>query len=567
MTFTSYQTIIRNVLKGPSLYLLLLSLKGTQALFHPGFFTSHDGYHQIVRLLHFHQGILDGQFPVRWAGQALYGFGYPLFYFTYQLPFFLGELFLRFGFSLADSIKILFILAYPISGLIMYGFVKDLWGKWAGFFAAVLYLWAPYRFSTIFVRGSLGEHFTWIFLPLVLWGCFSLSRQYYRRGVLFLGLGLAGLILSHVIITQLAILPILLFWITLSVFSKTKMKLLLTSILGVFLGLGLASFYLLPSLDMKQYIGGFPPSHIFDHFVTFKQLFYSPWGFGFSFPGTKYDAMSFQLGIPQWIVVGLSVFLILFLLWRRRLRSLDAIAILFLLVFAGSLIMMTEYSKPIWLAIKQYVTVDFPWRFLLITTTCSALLGGYITSRIRPKFLTVVLSVGLIFLTFYANRNHIRVNLYESNPMQYVYPTQTSSSYEEYTPVGANLKLAEDPVDRTVNVLDGEIEIGHVIKTSNLIAFDADAKTNSRLSINQFYFPTWNLFFDGVQQPTQVDSYGIWDFTVPEGQHRITIELRDPSLHQLANITSVLSIGITILLIKNSSMNSRGQRSHMQGYR
>lgn len=548
MTFTSYQTIIRNVLKSPNLYLLLLSLIGIKALMSPGFFTSHDGYHQIVRLLHFHQGILDGQLPVRWAGQALYGFGYPLFYFTYQLPFFLGELFLRFGFSLADSIKILFILAYPISGLIMYGFAKDLWGKWAGFFTAVLYLWAPYRFSTIFVRGSLGEHFTWIFLPLVLWGCWSLCRQYYRRGVLFLGLGLAGLVLSHAIMTQLAIIPIVLFWLTTFFLSNAKVRSFLFSFLGVALGFGLSAFYLIPSFDMKQYIGGFPPSHIFDHFVTFKQLLYSPWGFGFSFPGTAYDAMSFQLGIPQWIVVGLSILLMLFLLWRRRLRSLDAIAIMFLFVLAGSLVMMSEYSKPVWLAIKQYVAVDFPWRLLLIATLCAALLGGYFASRIRPKFFGVILSVGLILLTLYANRNHINVNLYEPNPMQYVYPTQTSSSYEEYTPVGANLKLAEDPVNHIVNILDGKIDIGNVIKTSRLIAFDTDAETESRLSINQFYFPTWNLFLDSILQPVQVDSYGIWDFLVPEGKHRVTIELLDPPLHRFSNILTLGSIFLTMLL-------------------
>jgi len=544
----SYQTQTIKIVFHPITLLLFLSLLGIKALFHPGFFTSHDGYHQIVRLLHFHQGILDGQFPVRWAGQALYGFGYPLFYFTYQLPFYLGEIFLRMGASMADTIKFLFILAYPVSGLTMYGFAKDLWGKWPGFLSTVLYLWAPYRFSTIFVRGSLGEHFTWIFLPLVLWGCLNLSRQHYRRGLLLLGFGLAGLILSHAIITQLAIIPIALFWLATLFLSKEKVRMFIFSLLGTMLAIGLSAFYLVPSFDMKQYIGGFPPSHIFDHFVTFKQLVYSPWGFGFSFPGTEYDAMSFQLGIPQWIVVGLSALFTFFLLWRQRLRSVDAVAIMFLLVFSGSFIMMTNVSAPVWLALKQYVAVDFPWRFLLIATLYAALLGGYVTSRIRPRFFGIMVSIGLILLALYANRNHINVNLYESNPMQYVYPTQTSSSYEEYTPIGANLKLAKDPVDRVVNVLDGDIAIGNVIKTSKLVAFDVGAKTKSRLNINQFYFPTWNLFFDSIPQPVQVDSYGIWDFTIPDGQHRVTIKLINPPFHQLANALTLGSILLTTLL-------------------
>ena len=73
---------------GPPLAALLtLGLLGVAPLFHPGFPASHDGHHQIVRLMHFHRGLVDGQLPVRWAGTALCGYGYPLFVFTYRLPF------------------------------------------------------------------------------------------------------------------------------------------------------------------------------------------------------------------------------------------------------------------------------------------------------------------------------------------------------------------------------------------------------------------------------------------------------------------------------------------------
>src|SRR5439155_338892 len=80
----------------------------------------HDGRHQIVRLMHFHRGLVDGQLPVRWAGTALCGYGYPLFVFTYRLPFWLAELWYLASGSLGDAIKATFVVTFLASGVTMY---------------------------------------------------------------------------------------------------------------------------------------------------------------------------------------------------------------------------------------------------------------------------------------------------------------------------------------------------------------------------------------------------------------------------------------------------------------
>src|SRR6266705_462781 len=96
---------------GPPLAALLtLGLLGVAPLFHPGFPASHDGHHQIVRLMHFHRGLVDGQLPVRWAGTALCAYGYPLFVFTYRLPFWLAELWYLASGNLGDAIKATFVV-------------------------------------------------------------------------------------------------------------------------------------------------------------------------------------------------------------------------------------------------------------------------------------------------------------------------------------------------------------------------------------------------------------------------------------------------------------------------
>src|SRR3989339_1567277 len=99
------------------LIILIFGFLGSKALFHSGFYTSHDGEHQLVRQYTFEQGIKDRQIPVRFSRQLYNGFGYPLFFFTYRLPFYFGEIFRVAGLSFADSVKAVFFVTYITSGL------------------------------------------------------------------------------------------------------------------------------------------------------------------------------------------------------------------------------------------------------------------------------------------------------------------------------------------------------------------------------------------------------------------------------------------------------------------
>ena len=75
----------------------VLSVFVLKDLFKPYFYTSHDGIHQVVRLYYFDQALRDGQIPPRWAGGLLNGFGYPLFIFSYHLPWLMAEIPYIFG--------------------------------------------------------------------------------------------------------------------------------------------------------------------------------------------------------------------------------------------------------------------------------------------------------------------------------------------------------------------------------------------------------------------------------------------------------------------------------------
>src|SRR5579883_2371496 len=146
--------------------LVFISLVPLVAFIHPGLPLTHDGKDHVARIANFYQNLQQGNVIPRWAANLNWGFGHPILEFLYPLPSYLASLFHVFGFSLINSVKFVFALGVVVSGLAMYLFVNSLWGSEAGVIAGILYMYAPYRFIDLYVRGDVGEHVAFIFIPL-----------------------------------------------------------------------------------------------------------------------------------------------------------------------------------------------------------------------------------------------------------------------------------------------------------------------------------------------------------------------------------------------------------------
>lgn len=535
--------------------LLVLALIGVKALFAPGFYTNHDGEHQVVRLWHFHQAVIDGQLPVRWAGTALNGFGYPLFIFTYPLPFWLGEVFLRTGLNLTDSIKAVFILTYVVSGLTMYFFAADLWkNRLAGFLSAFFYLWAPYRFSNLFVRASLGEHVSFIFIPLIFWGFLKIQKKQNFKTVLLFSLSLSGLIVSHMIIFQLVFLPLFIFWLALLLSSKRKIKFFTFSFIAGLLGFGLSAFYLLPLLQGKRLIMGLYPMSFSDHFPTIKQLLYSPWDYGFSLPG-KVDGMAFQVGMAHWLVVGISLLFLLgsFFKKRRGFVKKNLLPLVFLILYFFSIFMIIKASLPFWRQIFKVIYLDFSWRLLFISVFASSLLVGFLVKIFNKNILIWFLIFGFLGLNLYANRNHLRVNKYVFNPDSFYQENKgTTTTFNEYIPKPAvhKIPVLQQAGDERVTIIEGEGEVKIKTLKSNLLEFELVNNESVDLDINTLYYPGWQVMVDGQQKDIDHLREGIVRVReIGPGKHQVVAAFKEPLFRKIANSISLFSLLLVSLIL------------------
>ena len=539
--------------------IILISLFGVKALFHSGFYTSHDGEHQVLRLYHFDKAIKDGQIPPRWANyQMLNGYGYPLFIFSYHAPWIIGEPLKLIGLSLTDTVKAIFILTYLFSGLLMFLWLKKIFGRLPAFVGSILYLWAPYRFSNIFVRASLGEATAFMFVPLVFYGLDQINEKKNFRGILIGGFGLFGLILSHAMSTAVFIFPILIYLLVNLLLSKRKALFLKRTVLLFLLGFSLSAYYTLPAFFEKKYtkFSQIFPLMFNDHFVTLKQLIYSRWGYGFSFPGIENDGMAFQIGIAHWLSLFFSVILIsMAFLFRKKLKVLDrekvSNALCFLFSFFFSILMMVKISSPVWRFLTKFIPFDFPWRFLGLSVFSLSFLSAFavwLTERFIGRKPAFLICLSLLVLAFYGNRNHLRVNQYIYHDDSYYEKiTNSTTSYDEFLPIWINQKIGESKKD-IVEILKGKASIKDLKQKSDKISFRVDTEEKDvDLRINTLFFPGWKLFVNGKKHEFDFERSGLIEFSPPIGYSEVLLIFTKTPMRIIGEIISFSALAFVVL--------------------
>ncbi|OGE64847.1 hypothetical protein A3I48_00360 [Candidatus Daviesbacteria bacterium RIFCSPLOWO2_02_FULL_36_7] len=531
----------------PPLFIILFSVLGMKAFLHPGLFTAHDIWHQVVRLYYYFQAVNDGQFPPYWIGQLANNFGYPLFLFSYQLPWIIGTVFMKTGLDIATAIKTLFFLSYLASGITMYFFVNNLLkNRLSALLSGILYLWLPYHFLIIFVGASMGIAFVFTFLPLVLLGIHLLKEERII-GIAVLSAGLSGIILSH-IMHLVFLFPLILIFFFWEFISSSKKGIFLKNItFGLILTILLSSFYLIPAVYYNQFTRvhqetGF--SELYKrNFINLNQLIYSKWGYGPIVNNAKNGESSFQLGLAQWISI---IILVLLIVSRKLSRFYRNLGISILIIFATNVFLMLDYSKPIWNLLIKFTTVDFPFRLLLPTAFIASVSAGIVLVNIKKSLRTFVFIL-LILVTIYTNRNHINVNQYTNFPISTylnIETEKTTNTYNEYLPIKANGKLLDKPWDEIV----GEnISSSKMQQTTNLLSFNLNVTKEGTVSAGQFFFPGQNLYIDNRQIKFTADKEGRINFIISPGIHKIAVKYQETLLIAISKVLTI--IGILIILI------------------
>lgn len=540
-------------------FVVLVSIITLKDLFKPGFYTSHDGVNQIVRLYYFDQALKDGQIPPRWVGALLNGFGYPLFNFSYHLPWLIAEPIHLIGFSIIDSIKMTFLIGFILSGITMYFFQKELLGRLPAVCGTVLYLFAPYRFSNIFVRGALGDATSFIFPPLLFLALYKLKRKGKMswQWIMFGAIAMAGLILSHAMVFLFFLMSYVFYVFYSLFFMKKRLPFLTSVILIIFLAIGIASYYFLPSLlerNWTKFSEIMARVYQGNTFLTLEQLIYSPWGYGTM--DANEGRMSFQLGITQWLIVIFSSIMVVAFSLKKLGKPKNGLykeVIYYLLLFYSSIFLILPTSSFFWNIFSRITVIDFTWRLLPVTIFAVSVLAGLFISRVKFPSLVVVL---LIILALYANRNHLRINQSLDWPESfYLQLVRTTNTFDEYTPKWVRWEVLEKPKPKVVFSND-KAKIDILVNKSNYLQFLVDTSESGRVRVNTIYYPGWRVEENGKEKVIRYkDSGGLIEFDIASGSHLLELKFRETLTRKIANSITIASFVVILLGISSSVLD------------
>lgn len=588
------------------LLIVLLSLLPMAPMLQPGYqWHAHDARHSVYFLFEFDRGIQDGSLFPRWQPDFAFGYGYPFFNIYGPLAFYAGEALHLAGLPIVDAVKAVFALSITLSGLAMYGFVKQVLGtpgrrNAAGLVAAVAYMVMPYRLVDIYVRAGLAESVAYVWVPLVLWGTWATLHRPRLANVLGLALAYAALLFTHPL-TVLLLTLILVFYVGFLALARLKDEvpprrwtresilplsghlghILLPTAFALILGLGLSAVFGLPAMTENRFVrldqwyggryawGG--------DFVEFFQLFSPRWGMGTSVPGPD-DQVSFQLGA---VPVVLSLVAVASLLVRKKDKTPDRgerrafrLIVFFAVLVAVAAFLMLEASAPLWQALPLVRVVQFPWRLLTLTVFSMAFLCGAVARggerRGDLADLPILLLVLLLLLSSlpYARAEMVEREVSLAGLMRFQQSademTGSTAWVREvpgWSPL-ADLHVAGEPLTTRVDFESLYRQRGNAFARPlefrahrELVEYQADRPV--LLTFNVFYYPGWHAYLvdgetDAVLHELPIalrGKLGLITVRLPEGRGRVLLRLENTPLRSLGTGMTLASLALVAGLV------------------
>lgn len=532
------------------LFIIFASLFTLKDLFLPGFYTSHDGPHQIVRAYYYHELINNGHFPPRYVFGLNWGFGYPLFIFSYHMPWLIAEIFAKFGLTIIDSVKMTFLIGFILSGIFMYFYQRMLFGRIAAFVGSLIYLYSPFRFANIFVRSAIGDATALIFAPLSFWA-FDLIRTSKKINFLYLiffAISLTALLISHAMIFFFFFGSLVLYSLYHLIINKNKKNLFLSIILSLILFSFYSSYYLLPSLlerKFTKFSSIMNPLSTVTNFPSLSNLIYSPWGYGTV--DAAFGPMSLSIGPVLIFIFLISLICVLYLLLKKKSLNKSKISygLIFVLIFAFTIYLMRPISLYFWKTLSEYFIIDFNWRALNLTVFAASMLAGWLIFQLKSKkILAVVSAFTLIVLAFYTNRNHLRINqsLDWSVPF-FLKLEKTTNSFEEYLPKWAATHFIKE---NSLKIVPSDRFSYEIVKESdNYYELQLNVKESGHITLNVSYYPGWYAYLNGKPIKIDYEQKGLIEIPLSPGRQHLIVKFRSTPLRNFSDLLSGTSLLIS----------------------
>ncbi len=536
----------------------------------PGYLWTPDAPFHLVNTLDLRDGWLAGDPLPWWSAKAFLGFGLPTLAYYPPLTYALAAAttFLP-GVDAAAGLQLTLALAGIAAAIGTYGLVNSaLHSPAAGVLAAIVYVYAPYRYITIYQRAALPEHVALAALPWLLWAVHGLVIRPSGARLVATAVAVATILATHNISALLALPLAGVYGVGLALTTRSLRPSLLTlhSPLvplagGLALGLALGSAVWLPALADR----GAATTDVAlavdyrTQFVALRDALNGNFTYKF-YLGYRPSAWQVLLlaGALAWLVIG------------PRSRGAVALWLLCALVALGLLL---DISKSLWPHIPLLPFVQLPWRLLGPFSLLVACAAGTWAARFRPPaawLLVVVLAAVTMGSTWELWRWGWGT---QRDPTPVVEGRSEIPPFAEYNPISLQRwvpRFRPPPghpyhEDRwsglPLRVARGEARITVHSERPRDIRADVLATGDAVLWAHRLLYAGWRVTVDG--RPVAVralDEWGIIVFDVPAGRHELRVFLEPTPARQLGrwlSLAALLTCGVVLVAAHFAQSDTR----------
>jgi len=533
---------LKNFFYGGIIFLAFVFI--IRPLLHGGFFPTFDDI-QVVRIDVMSQELLSGQIPVRYVNDLGNSGGYFLFNFYSPLVYYLGAILHILGFTLVKATKLVFILGYLIGGAGIFVLLKAYSDKLSSSLGVILFLTSSYLGYDAYTRGALAEFFGFALLPWVFWAFLSLKKQPNLNKILTAGFFYALLIVSHNI-TSYAVFIFLLLIFVLPPYSK---KIISSYIFSVIVALAFSAFYWMPLVIEYKFLNlTSNPSIVKQYFSNFLS------------PLQIAGIQNINWGIrPPILGLGLFlgvVFSALIIFYRHKKgKNVNSVSIFAFLGFLLSIFLISDLSKPVWDMVPFFKYIQFPWRFLTISTVLAVFFISITISKFTNPLTKILFFTIFIIPAITMNYQYLRPSTYNYIA---VYKAEdicsTTTWAQEYLPKWTSACLPK-PKKKSVPLIvskDFGAQVNSINESNNgrAISFGIITQKNSQVLIRRYYFPGWNVFIDDKQANTRPSGKeGLIAVVVPSGAHSVKALWQGTLVENASNWISFITFSVALVFL------------------
>ena len=557
------------------LIVIALTLLSSVMLLINGMSLGHDSDFHLARIEAIAEGLRTGQFPVRMYPFVNDDYGYPAGIFYGDLLLYVPAILRIIGITVINSYKCYILFVSLLTAASIYFCASSMFrSEKTAALVSFAYMVSSYRFLDIFVRSAVGEYTSFIFFPLIFLAMRNLcvldpdDRQ-YGKNALWLGIGMAGLIHTHILSTEIVMTILVVY--SLASFKKTfRKKTFLTILKGAGIAFGLSLMFLVPfvhyyltsnvnithtadSIHHIQEFGAF----ISEYFAVFRDFY------GYA-RGEVSNRMQFTPGLIQIIALITVAYLMLSRQSTKEIRVTFLVSVIFLFVSSNRF----PWN---WLADSSRLgsilaAIQYPWRYLGPTVMTTSILVGLVYDRMceRNIWNNNTWYIGLI-LCFVMLCVFVS-NYLDNGDMQHIIDSAELYNYSgtdgwgysigarEYTLPGTKVKLLDYEIK-------GENASGTLVSEKGVnLLLDADAGNNSWLEVPRFNLPYFQVTDEnGTIYRTECGFNNKMRILFDEAYHgRMAVRFETPWFVRFADLFSICFA--LFLLVREFRKTKREQK-------